>query len=156
MGAGNLHELKRFPGVIFSFLKGEGFRPPGAPTIQGFFHRRKKGRKGPAGRYDARVPLPSHNRRHPITFRLPGNPPWNTKVGKAIVDAHGDAASTRPHVHAQGHESTLHDAQHGCKNTWYRSVSLGSQLLNLRSFFHEVLRRNVRSRHVRQRRWKKF
>ena len=28
MGAGNLHELKRFPGVIFLFLKGEGFRPP--------------------------------------------------------------------------------------------------------------------------------
>ena len=28
MGAGNLHELKRFPEDIFLFLKGEGFRPP--------------------------------------------------------------------------------------------------------------------------------
>ena len=40
-GAGNLHELKRLPELTFLFLKGEGFRPPGALTIQGFVRQPK-------------------------------------------------------------------------------------------------------------------
>ena len=41
LGAGNLHELKRLPELTFLFLKGEGSRPPGALTIQGFVRQRK-------------------------------------------------------------------------------------------------------------------